>query len=284
MNQFFANLRRVLALLAAVSLLSGLTPARSRAQADPKPAEPAPAATTEAAADTTQPVTAEKPAEKTAKKTKASKAPKVAKAKAAPAVAVTKPAKTPKPAKEKPVKAPEKSFEEMKKEDGVYAKGSNWLSLRFGWAKRTGELAGDGFVGYGLGYQHMISRRYAFGAGVGHDVVGHFGQQIDEAVPFTAEFQRHFRWKSVLRPYVGLGGGYYLRKNYRTAGEYTTTATGGPHVSLGFTSALDDKHVIGLEARVARLQGRTGVVNPTFGPGENTETMWTIKGSWALVY
>lgn len=277
MNQFFANLRRVLAVLAAVSLLSGLTPVRSRAQTDPQPANPTPTSTSEAAADTTKPVSLPVSTKKT-------KAPKVAKAKPAKVAAAAKPAKTPKPAKEKPVKAPEKSFEEMKKEDGVYAKGSNWLSLRFGWAKRIGDLAGDGFVGYGLGYQHMISRRFAFGAGVGHDVVGHFGQQIDEAVPFTAEFQRHFRWKSVVRPYVGLGGGYYLRKNYRTGSEYTTTATGGPHVSLGFTSALDDKHVLGLEARVARLQGRTGVVNPTFGPGENTETMWTIKASWALVY
>lgn len=237
MNQFVATLRRMLAVLAAVSLLSGLMPALSHAQADATPA--------------------------------------------APPAAPSKPAKAP---KVKKVKAPEPSLEEQKKADGVYAKGSNWMSMRFGWAKRTGELAGNGLVGYGLGYQHMMSRKFAFAAGVGHDVVGHFGPAIDEAVPFTAEIQRHFKWNTAVRPYVALGGGYYLRKNYRTAGEYTTTTTGGPHFSLGFTSALDGKHVIGLETRVAKLQGRAGIVNPTFGSSGDTETLWTLKASWALVY
>lgn len=230
MNQFATNLRRVLAVATAISLLSGLTPALSRAQAEAKPAA------------------------------------------------------APKPAKVKQARAPEKSLEEQKKEDGVYAKGSNWLSLRFGWAKRTGELAGDGFVGYGVGYQHMMSRKFAFAAGAGHDVVGHFGPQIDEAVSFTAEFQRHFKWNTVVRPYVGLGGGYYLRKAYRTGGEYTTMTTGGPHFTLGFTSALDGKYVIGIETRVAKVQGRTGVVNPTFGPGRSSESLWSMKASWSLVY
>ena len=175
MNQYVANLRRLLAVAAAVSLLSGLTSAPSRAQADAKPADPA-------------------------------AAPKSA----APA----------KPAKVKKPKPPELSLEDQKKADGVYAKGTNWLSFRAGWAKRTGELAGNGSMGYGLGYQHMMSRKWAFAAGAGYDIVGRFGASADEAVPFTGEFQRHYKWKTGLRPYVGLGGGFYLRKNYRTASEY----------------------------------------------------------------
>jgi len=229
-NQFVTNLRRVLAVFAAVTLLSSLTPAPSRAQAEAKPAA------------------------------------------------------APKPAKVKKDRAPEKSLEEQRKEDGVYTKGSNWMSMRFGWAKRTGELAGNGFVGYGVGYQHMMSRKFAFAAGAGHDVVGHFGSQVDVAVPFTAEFQRHFKWNTAVRPYVGIGGGFYLRKAYRTGTEYTTTTTGGPHFTLGFTSALDAKHIIGLETRIAKVQGHTGVVNPTFGPGQSTESLWTIKASWSLAY
>lgn len=189
--------------------------------------------------------------------------------------------KEPKPAKVKP---PQKSYEERRKEDGVYARGANWLSLRFGYAKRAEDLSGQGLVGYGVGYQRMLSRRYAFAAGVGHDVVGHYGSQIDEAIPFTGEFQRHFLWKSAMRPYLGLGGGYYLRKTYRTAYEYTTKPTGGGHVSLGFLSPVTDRHVVGFEARMALVQGQPDVVNPTFGPGVGTETIWTAKVSWALVY
>lgn len=270
MNQFVASVRRASAVIAAFALLSALTPAFSRAQSDAKPADPATPAATEKAADTG----------KKAKKTKAEKPAKVAKA-AAPAP--VKAAKTEKPKPAPKAKAPEKSLEEQKKEDGVYMKGNDWISARFGWAKRAGQFNGDGLVGYGVGYQHMINRRLAFAVHANHDVVGHFGPHLDEAVSFTAEFQRHFRWKGALRPYIGLGGGFYAEKYYRTGDDHTST-TGGPHLSLGFTSAIDDKHVIGLEIRGARLDGRPGITDPTFGTAEESELIWTIKGSWSLAY
>jgi hypothetical protein len=262
-NQFVAIWRRVsaasaiVAIVATVALLSGSMPAPARAQADQKPAEPAPSASDTAAVPG-------KPAESTTKS--------------------AKPAKTPKPAKPAKTKAAEPSLEEQRAIDGAYTKQSNWLSFRFGYAKRSGDLNGDGFVGYGVGYTHMMTRKYAFAAGVGHDVVGHFGSQLDVAVPFTVEFQRHYKWSSTLRPFIGIGGGYYFRKFYRTGTDYNTTTTGGPHLSVGFTSALDARHVIGFETRVARIQGRPGILNSTFGPGEANETIWTVKLSWALVY
>ncbi|HEY6193691.1 MAG TPA: hypothetical protein VI504_01500 [Candidatus Eisenbacteria bacterium] len=322
MNQFVAILRRVSAVLAAVALLSSLAPAHSRAQGDARPAAPADSTANDsatpkgkkakktkaprvpkppkqkkiskrsAASDSTATAATAKP-----KREKAAKVPKVAKPKkgsrgsamsdSTGTAATAAPKKAPKPPKAPKVaktQEPEKSYEEQKKEDGVYAKRSNWLSFRFGYAKRSGDLTGDGLVGYGIGFQHMLSRKYAFAAGAGQDIVGHFGGQLDEAVPFTGEFQRHYKWNTAVRPYVGIGGGFYLRKTYRTQGEYNTTTTGGPHLSLGFTSALDERHVIGFEARVASLKGRPGIVNPTFGPGEDTETIWTAKLIWALVY
>ena len=114
--------------------------------------------------------------------------------------------------------------------------------------------------------------------------MGHYGHDVDISVPFTGEFQRHFLWKSAARPYVGVGGGYYYRKAYRTGTEYTTMATGGVHFSVGLQSPVSDRHVVGFEARMAFVEGRTGVENPTFGPGQATETIWTAKLSWALVY
>jgi len=176
------------------------------------------------------------------------------------------------------------SYEERRKVDGVYAKGANWLGLRFGYANRSGELSGDGFIGYGISYTRMLSKKYAFAAGINHDIVGHFADQIDVSVPFTGEFQRVFKTGADMRPYVGLGGGYYFRKFYRTGTEYNTTAAGGAHVSIGLASQLDDKHVVGFETRVAWVQGRPGITNPTFGPGTDTETIWTAKLTWALVY
>jgi hypothetical protein len=251
-----AKLRSVVAATAAFAWLSAASPAPARAQDKPPATPPAPAAAAPAPA-------------------KGSKAAKTSKPKSP---------KTAKPKTAKPPKPPEPPMDERRKVDGVYAKGSNWLQLRFGYAKRTGDLSGDGFVGYGMAYQRMLSKKYAFAAGVDHDVVGHFAHQIDESVPFTGEFRRVFKWAGEMRPYLGVGGGYYFRKMYRTDGDYNTTVTGGGHVSFGLTSQLDDKHVIGFETRVAWLQGRKGIVNPTFGPGEDVETIWTAKLTWALAY
>ena len=57
-----------------------------------------------------------------------------------------------------------------------------------------------------------------------------------------------------------------------------------PARSLGLLSPVTDRNVVGLEGRAAFLKGRPGVVDPTFGPGVGTETIWTVKVSWALVY
>ena len=305
MIQFVAKLRRVAAFTAAVASLSVLSPGASNAQSPPPP--PAPpadsAAAKPAAADTTaapaaQPAPSAAPqsaapavpaptstsatsGKSSGKSGKSSKSSGKSSGKSASAPKGSKP-KAPKAAAAAAVAAP--SYEERRKVDGVYAKGANWLGLRFGYANRTGELSGDGFIGYGISYTRMLSKKYAFAAGINHDIVGHFADQIDVSVPFTGEFQRVFNWSGDMRPYLGVGAGFYYRKFYRTGNEYNTATSGGGHVSLGLTSQLDDKHVVGFETRVAWLQGRPGVINPTFGPGEDTETIWTAKLTWALVY
>jgi hypothetical protein len=251
-----AALRCAACAVSAVALLSALSSVPVRAQSEPAPAPPA----ADTAAVPVSPVadTAAVPAPTTGKAAKVKKV--------------------------KAPKTPAKPYAERRAEDGIYAQGSNWLSLRLGYAKRSGDLSGQGLIGYGMSWQRMLSKRYAFAAGAGEDVVGHFSQHVDIAVPFTAEFQRHFLWKSAARPYVGLGGGYYFRKNYRTLSEYNTHTTGGVHVTVGFNSALGDRHAIGIEARGARLKGRKGITNPTFGTSEDSETLWTVKGTWSLSY
>jgi len=213
--------------------------------------------------------------------------PSLAGAQSTPAPDVAKPevkTKAPKQVKAKPPKPPAKSYEERRREDGVYAQGASWLSFRFGWAKRAEDFSGGGLVGYGVGYQRMLKRNYAFSARIDHDVVGHYGGDVDISVPFTGEFQRHFGGKGSARPYLGLGGGYYYRKAYRTGLEYTTTVTSGVHISAGIVSPISDRHLVGLDVRMAFVDGREGVHNPTFGASQPTETLWSAKVSWALVY
>jgi len=293
--QIVAKLRRVAAFTAAVASLSVLSPGASNAQSPPPPppadttakppaadttakAQPAPSPAAQSATPAPAP-TSTASSQSSGKSSKSSKSAK-ASSPSTPKTSSKKP-KAPKAAAAA-VAAP--SYDERRKVDGVYAKGANWLGLRFGYANRTGDLSGDGFIGYGISYTRMLSNRYAFAADINHDIVGHFADQIDVSVPFTGEFRRVFKFGSEMRPYVGLGGGYYFRKFYRTGTEYNTATVGGGQVSIGLTSQLDDKHVIGFETRVAWVQGRPGVTNPTFGTGTDTETIWTAKVTWALVY
>ncbi len=266
------------AILGAFALLLAVRPeaAAARPVAEPVLADsvaPAPAPPAAAADSVTAPAATPAP----------TSAPAVTTPAPAPEAKGKKP-KAPKAPKVANVKPPGKRYAERRQEDGVYAAGANWISLRFGWAKRAEDFSGQGLVGYGMGWQYMLTRRWAFAAGAGHDVVGHYGSQLDIAVPFTGEFQRHFAWRSAVRPYVGFGGGYYLRKTYRTGGDESMLPTGGGHVSLGLVSPVTERHVVGFEARMAFVKGRPDSVDPTFGHGVGTETLWSAKVSWALVY
>ena len=229
----------------------------------------------------------EKPAKVKVEKPTKAKAPKVEKVrKPAPADSLLA-RKVRKPAKPKAAprqKAPEKSLAEQRAEDGPWMKGTNWLSFRAGYAKAAEANAGDGLLGYGLAYQHMMKRQWGVGFSIQHDVLGHLANATEVSVPFTAEITRHFRWKTVVRPYVGMGGGYYFHKYYRTGGEYTGAPGAGYFLAGGFNLPTDDRHLLGLDARMSFFKGREGVMNPVFGPEKGSEVMWSIKLNWAIAY
>jgi outer membrane protein W len=241
------------------------------------------------------PVSAAPKAARPAKTAKPAKPAKVAKpprpaakqsAAAADTAAVARAArrKAEKPQPVKPARPPEKTYAEQRAEDGPWAKRTNWVSVRAGYAKSTAENGGDGLAGYGVAYQHMINSRWSFGGAVQHDLVGHLSNSYEVSVPMTVELARHFRWKSAFHPYVGLGGGYYFHKYYRTGGDDTGAPGAGTYVTLGGNMPVDDRHLIGLDARISFVSGRDGVTNPVFGPEKATETLWSVKLNWALAY
>ena len=213
---------------------------------------------------------------------------KVEKAKkAAPAAVAPKPATpaAPRPPKPpKPPKPPEKPLEEQRKEELVWTKGNNWLGVRAGYAKATTVNSGDGLVGYGIAYQHMLSRKWSVGGAVQHDLLNHLGTSTEISVPCTLELTRHIKWDTAIRPYVGVGGGYYFHKYYRTGSQDTGAPGAGSYFTLGANLPLNDHHVLGLDARTSFVTGRDGVVNPVFGPELATETLWSVKLTWAMVY
>lgn len=211
-------------------------------------------------------------------------APKTA---AAPTVAAPKPAaksKAAKAPKEKKAKPVEKSMEEQKKEDGLWARRTNWISFRAGYAKAAGKFSGDAVGGYGVAYQRMLDRKWAFGGSVSHDVLGHLANSYEIAVPMTLELTRHSRWKTAFHPYIGVGAGYYFHKYYRTAADYTGAPALGYSLALGGNLPLDDKHLLGVDARLHSIRGREGVVNPVFGAEKSTQALWTVKLNWSMAY
>ena len=206
-----------------------------------------------------------------------------AKAPAAGKAAAAKPA--PKKARPpKPPRPPEKSYAEQRAEDGPWAKHTNWLSFRAGYAKASGAYAGDGLYGYGIGYQRMLSRRWAFGSSAQYDLLGHLADSYEISVPMTVEFTRHFRWNTAVHPYLGFGGGYYFHKYYRTGNDDTGAPGSGWYLTGGFNLPVADRHVLGLDTRVSFVSGRVGVTNPVFGAEVANEVLWSVKLNWALAY
>lgn len=181
-------------------------------------------------------------------------------------------------------KPAEKTYEERRAADGPWAKGASWLSFGAGYARAGGKNAGDGLGGYGIGFQRMLNDQWGFGVAIRHELLGHLGKSYEISVPFTAEFVRHIAWKTAVRPYVGFGGGYYFQKYYRTGADYTGAPGAGWHLSTGVNLPLDDRHVLGLDARVGFVGARGGsVVNPVFGPEPDSQSQWSVKLNWALV-
>jgi hypothetical protein len=104
------------------------------------------------------------------------------------------------------------------------------------------------------------------------------GGADDRRVPARVQVERRDA------PYLGVGGGFYFRSSIAPAASTTPPRAVAGTSRSASPSQLDDKHVVGFETRVAWVQGRPGVVNPTFGAGSDTETIWTAKLTWALVY
>jgi len=158
-----------------------------------------------------------------------------------------------------------------------WASGQNWLSVRVGYAKSTAVGSGDGGGGYGFGYSRMLApvkvhkasffkQGYSLGAYVHHELLGRFGAATEVEVPVTVEMLRHYKWKTALRPYLGLGGGGFYRKTYRT-GNDLRNINPGVYVALGANVPIQKGQLLGFDLRVIRLNAENDPVNPIFGGG-----------------
>lgn len=165
----------------------------------------------------------------------------------------------------------------------AWGAGATWLTVRAGYAKITGEGSGEGLPGGGLGFRHMFSDRWGLGVFAQVDGLAHRGASARVAVPFTVEITRHFRWTPTLVPYLGVGGGVWLNKVYRT-GEDRTDALNGSYVVFGADTPIAPGSLLGTDWRVGTIEGASGVSNPVFGHISESRVVWSAKLDWIYHY
>ncbi|HYM79846.1 MAG TPA: hypothetical protein VEY91_00375 [Candidatus Limnocylindria bacterium] len=167
-------------------------------------------------------------------------------------------------------------------EGDPWSGGANWISVRGGYAKSGVEGAPNGIGGYGFGFQHFLSTKWAVGGHVHHELLGRFGSASEIAIPFTAEISRHFKWPTSLRPYLALGAGAFFHKMYRTGTDGTQVRNGG-YVSGGFNAVISDRSLLGVDWRMA-LETDAKSTNPAFPSTTSSATLWSAKLSYSRFF
>jgi hypothetical protein len=186
--------------------------------------------------------------------------------------------------------------------------GRGWMSMRAGYSKAAGDFSGGGSLGGGIGYAHMLRpvkiwrwtlfKNFSLGTYAHYEVLSTFGNAKEVEVPATVELVRHFRWKTALRPYLGLGTGAFIRKAYRT-GNDTTEVHPGVYLTFGANIPVGGRHLLGFDGRYIRVDSGYVPPNPVFGTGSADEILvpglppryernaaahWSAKINWTVTY
>lgn len=167
--------------------------------------------------------------------------------------------------------------------DDPWQKGAAWTSVRVGYAKSLAKGAPNGWGGYGFGYSRMVSNRLSFGVFVHHELLGKFGGAAQIEVPMTAEYAWHFRWKTPLRPYLGMGMGAFYHKVYRSGADRAKFQPGIVY-KFGVDTPLDRHNVLGVDARLASVQSDDETFDPVFGRDRASSHRWSIKLNYSRAF
>lgn len=160
--------------------------------------------------------------------------------------------------------------------ENAWAPGTNWLSLRGGYAKMASDNAPNGAAGYGFGYTRMLGpwwifENFSLGANVHHELLGRFAGAALVDVPFAVELDRHFLWSGGVVPYVGVGAAAHYLKGYRYP-DAPGEVRGGPYLVGGANLQVNPNNALGFDVRVGTLAD----VDETY--------LWSIKLNYAWVY
>jgi hypothetical protein len=193
----------------------------------------------------------------------------------------------------------------------VLKRGSQWMSIRAGYAKGSGDVAPNGSIGGGFGYRRFVLDRWSVGCFAQYELLGRFGKAAEIEVPLTLEVMRHSRWGAAVYPYVGVGGGAFYHKRYRTGAD-ESGFTPGRYLAFGMHFPVKRQGLLGLDVRMATVDKLDA--NPAFpgpdgdrlkiddllvqlkGPSSpdmpllfadtesKSRTLWSVKLDYAITY
>jgi len=167
--------------------------------------------------------------------------------------------------------------------DDPWQKGAAWASFRAGYAKSLAGGAASGIGGFGFGYSRFLSDRLSLGVFVHDELLGKFGGAADIEVPMTLEYAWHFKWKTPLRPYMGVGLGAFYHKYYRSGADRASFQP-GTIFKFGADTPLDRRSVLGVDARIASVGSDDETADPVFGKDKPHSLRWSVKLNYARVF
>jgi hypothetical protein len=161
--------------------------------------------------------------------------------------------------------------------------GASWVMVRGGLAKSGETGASGGAAGVALGYQRFLTARWAVGLIAQGDLLGKFAGAAEVEYPITLELTRHFRWKTPVRPFLGVGGGAYLRKFFRSGTDFVKLHSGA-YLAGGFNTPISKRSILGIDGRMQFVSGDRLVTNPAFGPESAQLMHYSLKLGWSLLF
>jgi len=170
---------------------------------------------------------------------------------------------------------------------------AQWLSIRGGYAKSSEVNSPQAGFGVGVGYTRMLDRwrfwrwtmfkHFSLGGSVHVEQLGTYGRAAEYLIPLTVELDRHFSWTPYMKPYVGIGGGAFYRKLYRTGNDIGQFEPGVFFVA-GMNTPLDRSRVLGVDFRYSSVDADGENPNPVFTREEASTRHWGLKLNYSMAY
>ena len=163
------------------------------------------------------------------------------------------------------VATPERAAGSSDGDGDILKRGSQWVSVRAGYAKASGDFAPNGLLGCGFGYRQFVLDRWSVGGFAHYEQLGRFGDAVEVEVPLTLEVMRHSRWGAAAYPYAGIGAGAFYHKRARTATNDESGFTPGRYLAFGVNVPVRKQGLLGLDVRMASVD-KPDANQPFAGP------------------